>query len=84
MQKRTASRRPSHSVPAVASEPEWQRLKETIRYEGLEDRVDVAGRFRVAVSLEKTKHLGAVHRHPEASGLSAQAKTFAKTFARLI
>src|SRR6266511_1677525 len=55
--------RRSHGVPAVASEAEWRRLKETVGYEGLEDRVDVASRFRFAVSLEETKHLGAVHGH---------------------
>ena len=73
----------SHSVPALASETDRHRLKETVGYEGLEDRLDVASRFRFAVSLEETKHLGAVHRHSDAAASSVQTKTFAKTLARL-
>ena len=83
MQKRTASRRPlsQRTGPRFGDRP--ASFQETVGYEGLEDRLDVASRFRFAVSLEETKHLGAVHRHSDAAASSVQTKTFAKTLARL-
>src|SRR6266545_1930479 len=53
----------SDRVPALASEPERHRLEERVRDEGLEDGVDVARRFRLAVGFEEAKHLVAVHGH---------------------